>query len=934
MSVRKHLTVLVGLCLLFACLLTPAGAQAAFGLKKLGATATNADSTADFQAGSHPYEYTFSFTMNQNGGGTPEGTLRSIVADLPPGMIGNPQSLPQCTAAQFDSASTHCPGESQIGVVASKVAGLGTVNVPLYNLTPAQGVAGEIGFSFLEVIGFEEATVRSDGDYGLRITDLAVPNGYEIQSFTQTIWGVPADPSHDFRRECRDTGVEFGCSSDAPPTPFFTLPTSCGEPLQTTLSVDSTQNPGVFDTKTVFSEEEEGEPAGIDGCNQLEFEPEISSQPTTNLADSPTGLDFDLHQPQNNDPEGLSTAHLRDATVTLPEGLVINPSVANGLGACSESQIGYQPSEGKIHFSEAPQSCPDAAKLGTVEVRTPLLKDKLPGAIYIAKPYQNPFGSFMAIYLAVEDRRSGIVAKLAGKVTPDPQTGQLTTTFAENPQLPLEDVELHLFKGPRAALKTPIACGKYTTASTLVPWSTPEGETAHPTDTFSTSVAAGGSGACPTTEAQAPNKPNFNAGTIAPQAGAYSPFVLKIVRPDGSQRIKAIDATLPKGLTGKLAGIPYCPEAAIAQARSREAPNQGAIERANPSCPAASELGTATVGAGSGITPFYVTGHDYLAGPYKGAPVSLVTITPAIAGPFDLGAVVVRAALYVDPETAQIHAVSDPLPSIIQGVPLDIRSLTVNLDRPNFSLNPTSCDPAQVLGSTTSTLGSVASLANPFQVGGCRTLKFAPKLNLSLRGGTKRGRFPALKAVLTYPQGSNYANTASAQVTLPHGEFIEQAHFKTICTNVQFRANACPAGAIYGKAKAFTPLLDQPVEGPVYLRSSTHELPDLVISLKGQVDADLAGRVDTGKNGGLRTTFESAPDVPVSKVILEMQGGKKGLLVNSENICRKPQKAIADFTAQNGKVSEANPMVKNGCKGKAGKGKRAHKGGKGHGGKR
>jgi hypothetical protein len=617
--------------------------------------------------------------------------------------------------------------------------------------------------------------------------------------------------------------------------------------------------------------------------------------------------------------------------------MTINPSVANGLAACSEGQIGYAPSEGGIHFSEDPQSCPDASKLGTVEVTTPLLKEKLPGqlpgdlgAVYLAKPYENPFGSLMAIYLAIEDHQTGIVAKLAGKVIADPNTGQLTATFTENPQLPLEDVALHFFKGPKAALKTPLACGKYTTSSTLVPWSTPEGATVNPTDSFQTSVAAGGSGACPQTEAQAPNKPSFSAGTLAPAAGAYSPFVLKITRQDGTQRLKQIDAALPKGLTGKLAGIPYCPEAAIARAIARAAPNQGTVEQAHPSCPAASEVGTATVGAGAGITPYYATGHAYLSGPYKGAPLSMVIITPAVAGPFDLGAVVVRTPFYVDPETAQIHASSDPIPSIIEGVPLDIRSIAVKLDRPSFTLNPTSCDPMQVLGSTTSTIGSLASLSNPFQVGGCKALKFAPKLNLSLKGGTKRGRFPALKAALSFPQGNNYANTASAQVTLPHGEFIEQAHFKTICTNVQFKADACPAGAIYGKARAFTPLLDRPVQGPVYLRSSTHKLPDLVISLKGQVDADLVGRIDTGKNKGLRTTFQAAPDVPVTKVVLEMQGGKKGLLVNSENICSKDQKAIADFTAQNGKVSETTPLVKNDCKGKkrrkGGQGKKAHGG--------
>lgn len=1131
MKAAKQLTTCLALAALCACLLVPAAAQADFGLGEAGAVAKNADGTVDFQAGSHPFEYTVSFKMNEKALLVPDGKLRDIVVDLPAGLVGNQQALPRCSGAAFEGQSATCPGDTQIGIaevgLPAFLAENTRVVIPLFNMTPPKGVAGRIGFSLVGFNSFQDATVRSAGDYGLTISDLGVPD-VELIDFKERIWGVPGASGHDAERQClAGAGEEhfiFGCASEAPPVPFLTLPTSCSEPLETSIGVDSVENPGVFDTKTVLSEEE-GTPAGMDGCNHLEFAPTISAQPTTSLSDAPTGLDFKLHVPQPpavqqgagridtcsagswegkptafayrwlrngteipgaheptyevqeadtgallqcevtatnaaigparsastplqvppgpatpaptptvprikvslgspettytcepgawggkptfsyqwfkngtalggqteatitltqaeapyalqceaigsnptatviaysktanssspvlkpelpspNSPPGLtldeselplSSAHLKDTTVTLPAGLVVNPSAANGLGTCSEGEIGYAPSGGKIHFSTAPQSCPAASKLGTVEVNTPLLGHKLGGAVYLAQPYANPFGSFLAIYLAVEDEETGINAKLAGKITPDPNTGQLTAHFEENPQLPLEDVELHFFNGPKAALKTPLACGAHTTTSTLVPWSTPEGATVHPSDTFQTSVPAGGSGSCPASEAQAPNAPSFTAGTIAPQAAAYTPFVLKLVRQDGTQRLKQIDTTLPKGLTGKLAGIPYCPEAAIAQAISREAPNQGALEQAHPSCPAASEIGTATVGAGAGITPYYTTAHAYLAGPYKGAPLSMAIIAPAVAGPFDLGAVVVRTPFYVNSETAQIHAVSDPLPQIIQGVPLDIRSIALKLDRPSFTLNPTSCDPMQVLGSSTSALGSPASLESPFQVGGCKALKFSPKLAISLKGGTKRGRFPALKAVLTYPQGPNYANTASAQVTLPHGEFLENAHFKTICTNVQFKANACPPGSIYGKARAFTPLLDKPVEGPVYLRSSTHELPDLVISLQGQVDADLVGRVDTGKHKGLRTTFESAPDVPVSKVVLEMQGGKKGLLVNSENICSTEQRAIADLTAQNGKVSETNPLVRNDCKGKAKKKhKKTHKGGKANGGK-
>lgn len=932
MNARKLPATCLALALLLISLSAPAGAQADFGIKSFSAIPNNADTTVDFQAGSHPYDYTVSFTLNSDSEGILEGTLRELVVDLPPGLIGNPTAVPRCTGAQFEGQFPRCPGDTQIGVVTIKF-GPSTYVAPVYNLTPPNGVPASLGFSAIGANSFQEASVRSDGDFGISVFDITIPTGFDIKSITETIWGVPAHPSHDAERQCvqPDGGFIFGCPSNVPPAPYLSLPTSCGEPLRTTLRVDSLENPGVFDSNTYISEEG-GEPAGLSGCNQVEFEPTISSQPTTNLSDSPTGLDFTLHQPQNQDPEGLSTAHLKDTTVTLPEGLTLNPSSAGGLDACSEAGIGYAPSEGEIHFSKVPQSCPDASKVGTLEVKTPLLKDKLPGAVYLAKPYQNPFGSFLAIYLAIEDEQTGTVAKLAGEVKADPNTGQLSTTFKDNPQLPLEDIEVRFFGGPRASLKTPLACGTHTTTSTLVPWSTPEGATVSPSDSFQTSVAAGGSGACPNSEAGAPNRPSFSAGTVAPQAGAYSPFVFKIARPDGTQRLKAIDTILPKGLVGRLAGVPYCPEGKIAQALSREAPSQGALEQGDPSCPLASQLGSATVGAGAGITPFHVQGKAYLAGPYKGAPLSLLTITPAVAGPFDLGVVTNRAALYIDPETAQIHAITDPLPQIIQGIPVNVRSIAATLDRPNFSLNPTSCDPMAVLGSATSALGQLASLSSPFQVGGCKALKFAPKVSLRLKGGTTRGKHPALRAVVSYPKAEGYANIASAQVTLPRGEFIENTHFKTICTRVQFALDQCPKGSVYGKAKAFTPLLDGALTGPVYLRSSNHELPDLVVALDGQVEVDVAGRVDTGKNGGLRNTFEAAPDAPVSKFILEMQGGKKGLLVNSENICRKPQRAIVHFTAQNGKVFDAKPLVKNDCKAK--KGRKGGKGGKGRGGRR
>jgi hypothetical protein len=794
---------------------------------------------------------------------------------------------------------------------------------------PPPGAAAAFGFNvagvgvFIHLLG----GVNSAGEYELTSDTRDIPQFGLFSGLTAELWGSPSDPSHDYRRGHCAGEVNFGnaCPTEPLSTAFLTMPTRCSaDPLTVGIAADSWEEQGRFISGTSRTEDEEGNPLGVSGCNALEFHPTIESKATTNLADSPTGLEFKIHQPQDEDYEGLSTAALKDVKVTLPEGMTLNASAANGLTACSESQIGYLPSGGKIHFSTVANSCPDASKLGTLEVNTPLLAEKLPGTIYLARPYENPFGNLTAIYLAIESPERGIVAKLAGKVEANPETGQLTATFTENPQLPIEDFETHFFDGPRAALKTPLTCGTEETTTTLVPWSTPEGQDSHPSDSFQTSLPAGGQGNCPASEAGAPNEPAFSAGTEAPSAGAYSPFILKLSRKDGTQRLTGIDTTLPKGLTGKLAGIPYCSEAQIAQAQAREVPNGGAAEQQSPSCPAATEVGTVTAGAGAGITPLYVPGHAYLAGPYKGAPLSLAIVTPAVAGPFDLGTVVVRTALFVDPETARIHAVSDPLPTIIDGIPLDLRSVDLRLDRPGFTLNPTSCEPMQITGSAPTLPGQSAAFTSPFQVGGCSALKFAPKVALSLKGGTKRNKNPALKAVVTYPNG-NYANIASAQVTLPHSEFLDQSHIGTVCTRVQFAASQCPKASIYGFARATTPLLDKPIEGPVYLRSSSHKLPDLVAALNGQVDVVLAGRVDTGKGAGLRNTFEAVPDAPVSKFTLEMEGGKKGLLVNSENLCRKQQRAIVSFTAQNGKAFEATPPIANSCKAKA---KKKHRGAK------
>ncbi len=892
------------------------------------------------QAGSHPFQYIpTSFAVNTNPappGSNTElvpagGDLKDIGVTLPGGLAANPNAALRCSAAEFAAIQTihlpggffsanHCPDGSAVGMVL--VQGIeggsnGFLPVPLYNLVPPPGMPAQLGFQTLGLPFFIDTELRPDKDYRVVGVLRNLTQVKRLTASTVVMWGTPADPRHDaLRGVCLNQLEIFPISlGDCPagiamPKPLFRLPTQCSSPLDTELEISNWTTPAEPFAKTeVFPTPS--------GCNQLDFEPSLQARPTTDVADSPSGLQADLHLPQNEDSEGLGTADLRKAVVTLPKGIAINPSSANGLDACSPAQVGLASSVGAapVRFTADPANCPAAARIGSAEVDAPAVDHTLKGGVYVATPHQNPFGSLLAIYIAVHDPKSGVVLKLAGQVEADPLTGQLTTTFDEAPQQPFEDFRLDFFGGAGAALRTPATCGTYSTTSSLTPWSAPEsGPPATPSDTYQVNKAPGG-GSCPTSAAALPNAPAFDAGTIAPIARAYSPAVIELRRADGSQEFSSVTVTPPPGLLGKLAGIPYCPDSALAAAEGKT----GNQEKQSPSCPAASQVGSVTVGAGAGPAPYYTQGSAYLSGPYKTAPLSLAIVTPATAGPYDLGTVVSRVALDVNPETAQITATSDKIPHILQGIPLDVRSIAVRLDRPNFTINPTNCDPMAFAGLETSILGQGASLARRFQVAECGALAFKPKLSLRLTGKTNRGAHPALRATLTMPEGG--ANIARATVALPKSEFIEQAHFQTICTRVQYAAKQCPAGSVYGHVVAFSPLLEAPLAGPVYLRASAHKLPDLVFSLDGQIHFDAVGKVDSVR-GGVRTTFEAVPDAPVSKLVLTMAGGKKGLFVNSTDICKGTNRAITEFDGQNGKVADSRPPLKAQCKGK---GKKHHK---------
>ena len=892
------------------------------GREGLNASAVKEDGSAATQAGSHPQQVNvnLSISTDANPSGTnviPNGTLDNVKVDLPAGMVVDPSTTDKCTEVQLVALA--CPDSSQVGVVSVPLQTGAPASTRLYNLEAPPGYAASFGFKIADVPVHVFGGVRP-GDY--RVTSLS-PDALSILTIFAArvqLWGSPTDVSHDgIRGACGGT-VTADAGKLCPVTrgnkPLISMPTSCGSSMQIDAHVSFWDEPDVFHDRTAEFTDSNGNTTPVTGCDQLQFDPTLAARPTTNVADSPTGLEASLRVPQTDQLGAKATAHLRKAVVTLPEGLALNPSSANGLDGCDSGQIGVDPETGVADGE--PVRCPDASRIGTVEVTTPLLDHDLPGSVFVATPFDNPFDSLLAIYVVVDDPATGILAKLAGHVVADPETGRLTTTFDDNPQIPFSEFKLHFFGGAAAPLRTPAVCGSYETTSSLTPWSAPaSGPPATPSDSWA--ITRSPSGPCAFDAGALPNSPRFDAGSVSPIAGKHTPFVLDLKRDDATQQFSAVDVTPPPGLLAKLAGTTECSDAALATAADKS----GKEESAAPSCPDSSRVGSVEVSAGAGPAPYYTTGTAYLAGPYKGAPMSMAIVTPATAGPYDLGTVVVRTALYVDPVTIKISAVSDPIPTILQGVPLDVRSARISLDRPEFTLNGTSCEPSSVNGLLTTTIGHTADLFSRFQLGECARLDFEPRLSLRLKGKTRRGGFPAVRSVYVARAGD--ANLENLVLRLPRSEFIEQAHFRTICTRMQYAAGDgnganCPAGSVYGHVRAFTPLLDQPLEGPVFLRSSSHELPDIVFALRGKIDADVAVRVDS-VNGGLRASLEDAPDAPISKVVLNMQGGNKGLIVNSRDICARTYKATAKFDGQNGKVHDFKTKLKADCKGKGKKGK-------------
>ena len=955
----------------------PAGAAEPYEIRSFTSRTTD-EANGDFTAaGAHPFQnrtaFEFPSHVDEKGFLSPPEELKDAFVTLEPGFIGNPAAALRCPISDIGEPvivfvpDDLCPPGSRVGYAVASILGFSLQERPIYNIVSERGYPAQFAFRVGNTTTvLSAALLPRTASYGLTLAARNSPVPARVVAFDTVFCTYGAQES---------PGASCSAPQGSVQAPFLSNPLDCSN-LQPSwnLTVDSWETAGTYlpsglpdlSNSAWLTAGVTSPP--VTGCDNplLASEFDATSLATRPLqpgdgpvqADSPSGLAVELDFPQSNDPTNLQsepdnalsqTPEPRDITVKLPAGLSISPSSADGLGACSD--LASDPSGDQVHYdSTKPVTCQDSSIIGTAVATSPLLAlrdpqtdevigpEPIPGEVFLLKPHPGdlPFGGTgqagkFRLLIQLENPAVGVNIKLPGVATADPVTGQLTATFTENPQLPSSHITVSLKEGARAPLATPVTCGSFETTSDLVPWGTPGVPDAHPTASFTVGAGPGGSG-CVGSPGQRPFHPAMSAGTESSAAGQSSPFVLHLSRNDGEQEISSLEALLPKGLAAKFAGVPYCSDAALAAAATRS----GREEEANPSCPA-SRIGSVTVAAGPGSNPFYAHGAAYLAGPYKGAPMSVAVITPAVAGPFDLGTVVVRNALFVEPETAQGRVVSDPFPKIIDGVPLRLRSIEVRLDRPSFTLNPTSCEPLSINATLTSTDGATATPSNHFQASNCGALGFKPQLKLSLKGSTKHAGHPALRAVLTYPKGS-YANIARAQVNLPHSEFIDQGNLNKTCTKPVLLAGNCPASSVYGHVRAWTPLLEKPLEGPVYLVGGYgYKLPALVAELNGQIKVLLVGKVDSGPNHGIRNTFEAVPDAPVERFELNLKGGPKySLLENSENLCAKPQKAIANFTAQNGMVENLKPKIANDCgkgkhkkhKGKKGKGKKHGNGGK------
>ena len=954
---RAQATVLAIVLAALAAAWSPAGASAAFGFRSgsegFAVAPREEDGSLDHRAGSHPFRLTTTINLNlapESPGepGVPfaDGEVRDLRLDLPPGLVENPSAVPTCSQALFHTprvspfeasrSGESCPDVTQIGTVTvrSSYGGGEARTFGVFNLQPPPGAPSQIGFNpYGAPITFIPEIRQVGGEYQLSQQARNIPQRVSITGITMNLWGAPWLASHNAERgNCLNeqspnlawaNDCDTGERSQAPALAYLTLPSSCQQPLTFTATASSWQQSATA-ARREFSRFNQGDPLDLEGCGALPFEPTARALVGNPRASSPSGFDFNLDVGSDGllRPRGLNPAAVRKAVVKLPPGMTINPSVGSGLLGCTPAQYAAETATSALGAG-----CPNGAKIGDFSVQSPLFPEPIEGSLYLAAPFDNPFGTLVGIYLVAKNANRGVLVKVAGKLDAAPGDGSLVATFDELPQLPYTNLRVHFREGQRSPLATPSACSAFTTGIDLTPWSA-AGAAVHVDSP--TPILSGVEGRpCPV------GTPAFNpkaqAGSINSHASSFSPFYIHLTRSDTEQEITSYSTVLPPGLLGQVAGIPYCSEAAIEAARR----HGGFAELEHPSCPASTQIGHTVSGYGVGPALNFADGGLYLASPFHGSTVSIVAIDSATVGPFDLGTVVVRSAIDVDPQSAQVSldsAGSDPIPHIIDGIPIHLRDVRVYISKDHFTVNPTSCAPFSVASTLT---GSGADFANPaddssalaaapYQAFDCPALPFEPRLKLRLRGGTVRGDFPSLRAEVRPRPGD--ANISSAKVTLPSSEFLAQEHIKTICTRPQFAREACPADSAYGSAQAFSPLLAQPLDGKVYLRSgSGRELPDLVADLHGGglgLRIEVVGHIDS-VHGGLRATFETAPDAPVSRFVMNLNGGKRGLLVNSADVCEEPQFANAVFVGHNNVGIRLKPKLEVNCrKSKTKKGKR------------
>ncbi len=891
------------------------GEATPFGVEQYELRPENADGSPDTQAGSHPFQLTSVIALNEAAEAKkPPAAVKDLHFKLPAGLVGNPTPFPQCPLVKFTgnagSGQNFCPGNTVVGVASVSVSfpvnAVGspvTFAVPLFALVPSVGEPAKFGFDVQGALVYLDTSVRTGSDYGVTVT---VPNITEAVGFISsrvTFWGVPGDPRHDSVRgwNCLQPGVgsngQVPCAplGEEDPPPLLTLPTSCAGSVNTTVQADSWQEEGAFTAPFEYTlQDEVGRPVGMDGCNQLPFAPSIQVAPDGQAASTPTGLTVGVHVPQDVsvNGQGLAEANVKNMTVTLPEGMVLSPAAADGLMSCSQAQIALS--------SPSQSSCPEASKVGTVVITTPLLPEPVEGGIYLAEQNNNPFGSLVGLYIEVHNPKVGVVVKLAGEVALNQVTGQPVATFPNGPQLPFEEASLHFFGSDRAPMTTPPLCGAYTTSASVLPWS---GNA--PVVASSTFDITSGPDETPCASPR-PFNPGFAAGSTNVQAGAYTPLTLTMSRPDADQTLAKLSIVFPPGVSAGLQGVKLCEEPQAAQG----------------DCPAESQIGQVIASAGLGGDPFSVeTGKAYITGPYEGDPFGVEIVVPAIAGPFNLGTEVVRSKVDVDPTDAHLTVVSDAFPTILDGIPLQLQHVNVTVNRPGFVFNPTSCEPMKLTGELESTEGARADVGVPFQVTNCAALSFKPVFKASTSAKTSRVQGASLHVTLTLPSGARgtLSNVAKVKVSLPKQLPSPLKTLQKACIEKVFEQDPanCPVASKVGEATVGTPVLEGPLSGPAYFVShGGAKYPELIMVLTGEdgVTVQVHGETFISKQGITSATFNTVPDVPFSTFELTLPEREYPALSANGNLCKGSLVMPTELVGQNGlKINQSTKIAVTGC---------------------